>query len=149
MRSVLGLVLPALLLVPACGKSTVVNESSSTTMNYDAEEESESSIGVSFAGDDEAALEAADKLVRNGDYQRAVDAYRRVYENGNRDEDVRAEALFRMGSAQGNPLNPQRDYAAAVDTLERFLGEFPDHRLQYEAREKITGYRLLQAEGGG
>ena len=146
MRSTLFLLLPALLL-PACGGSTVVNERSSTTMNYDAEEETTNSVDLSLTGGDEGALEAAAKRVRDGDYQGAVALYRSVYANPTGDPDVRAEALFRMGSAQGNPLNPHRDYAAAVATLERFLEEFPDHRLVYEAREKITGYRLLQAEG--
>ena len=136
------ILLPLLLLL-ACGNRVDVEER--LDPSHDLEGETDTSRSVTLRGED--ALQRAERLAREGDYQAAVDAYRNLYRNASRSS-TRALALYEWARVEGNLLNPDRDVDAAIARLELLLEEFPDAEVAFRAQEELRRLQTWQDQAG-
>lgn len=95
----------------------------------------------------EDALERADRLVREGDFDGAIGIFRDIYRRGT-SSDARASALYEWARVEGNLLNPERDLDGAIARLELLLEEFPDATVAFRAREELARLRTFQSQSG-
>ncbi len=65
---------------------------------------------------------AVDEQMAGGNYQAALEGYRRIAEAYPRSAD---RALFCMGYLYAHPKNPDRDHQKALDAFKRLVAEHP------------------------
>jgi tetratricopeptide (TPR) repeat protein len=93
---------------------------------------------------DEADLELGKHYRTEGDYERATEAFLRVYENESGKVAHRSQALFELGKTYSDLLNPQKDYQKASFYFEKLLSDYPDSDLRKETGKQLDLIRGLQ-----
>lgn len=141
MRSVL--VLFCVLFLASCGQRVSVEERLDPYGGEDGE--GEYSRSTTLAGED--AMQRAERLTREGDFNAAIDVYRNLYRNAPRSS-VKAEALYEWARVEGNLLNPDRNVDQAIARLELLLEEFPDATIAFRAREELRRLQAWQDQSG-
>ncbi len=105
------------------------------------------STSYSLHGDkDEARLERAALASTSGDYQQAIAEYMKVYRHTSVKPESMEKALFGLGSAWSNLLNPRRDFQKALQYLEELVKRFPESDLRPRAEEKIVSIRGIVSD---
>ena len=95
-------------------------------------------------GDEEVTLEYAASLMRRAEYAKAAEAYLSVYRSSSAKAEYREQALLGLGIVYADLLNPDRDYARALQYLETLSAEFPESPLRERAEQKARDVRKLQ-----
>ena len=129
MKQFLGFLL-LVLLTGSCSIGRTTRTETNTT----------SSIGstISIHGSSaEAHLDRGKQYVIEGHFTNAAGEFEQAYTTPGADPEFRAEALFELGEAYTNILNPWRDSARALDYFRRLLEEFPDSEFVVDAEANI------------
>lgn len=95
---------------------------------------------------DEARLERASLAITEGDYQLAIEEYRKVYRHASARRESTEKALLGLGNAWSNLLNNQRDFDTALKYLEELVERFPDSELRPKAEAKIVSIHAIMAD---
>lgn len=139
------IVLITLAALAGCG-SPRLREAGSTRVAADGEEERSVGTSLRFTGSQaEALLDRARLAEEEGEYEAAVRDYLAVYRDPTHADALREAALFRVGMVYGSPLNVRKDYAKAVEYLERFIEEYPDSEHRETAEANLEKYREILA----
>lgn len=88
-----------------------------------------SSVGSSISihgSSAEAHLDRGKQYVLEGHFTHAMGEFEQAYTTPGADPKFRAEALFELGEAYSNVLNPWKDREKALDYFAKILDEFPD-----------------------
>jgi hypothetical protein len=131
------LALPAVLLSCA-GSTTTQRTNPEDNLQGEGSYSTKTSI---FTDKDDAALDVARGLRRDGRYDEAAEAFRALHEDTSVKPDVREKALFDRAHMTADLLNPGKDTAAAIALFERFLAEFPASEQADRAREQLDVLR--------
>jgi len=138
-------VLSCCLALAACGAS--IGSQQNYTEGTDpatGDPEASYSTNAQIYGDaDEKRLEEARALTRQRKYPEAVAIFEDLAGDSKVKDEFREGALFSLGEAQGAVFNPNKNYEAAILTLERFLSLYPDSERADEARTLITSYQQI------
>jgi len=126
-----------------CGKRAVVEQSSSTAFDAEARGEESHSTSLRLTGDPEELMRDAGRAERAGDFETAVAAYEKLLDTPAVENEVREEALYRLGMAYGDVRNGSRNYEAAVRELTRFLEAYPDSKYAETAEASREKFREL------
>jgi tetratricopeptide (TPR) repeat protein len=141
------MLLAALLMVGTagvgCGKRAVVEQSSSSDFDTEARGEGSVSTSLRLTGDPKELMAAAGRAEMDGDFDAAIAAYERLLDTSGVEEEVREEALYRLGMAYGDPRNGNRNYEAAIRELTRFLEAYPESKYAEPAAASRDKYRDL------
>jgi outer membrane protein assembly factor BamD (BamD/ComL family) len=139
------LLLAIMLLVAGtgCGKRAVVEQSSSSEFDTEAREDASVSTSLSLTGDPADFMAEAARAETDGNFGKAIDVYERLIENGSTPEEIREEALFRLGMAYGDARNGNRNYEAAVRELTRFVEAYPESKYNETATASRDKFREL------
>jgi len=109
------------------------------------EEGSYSTKTAIFTDADEASLDVARGLRRDGHFDKAADAFQALHEKASVKPEIREQALFDHAHLAGDPLNPHKDPATAIKLFNQFLKEFPDSDKADRAREQLTALESRSA----
>ncbi|HEX7878398.1 MAG TPA: hypothetical protein VF720_03260 [Candidatus Eisenbacteria bacterium] len=131
-RAALALLLAGLV---SCAGSTTTHRTNPEDNVRD--EGSYSTKTTIFTDADEAALDVARGLRRDGHFEKAADAFQALHENASVDPEIREQALFDHAHLAADPLNPKKDPAMAVKLFDQFLSEFPNSKDAERAREQL------------
>jgi len=141
--ALLGAVLLLLIAGIGCGKRAVVEQSSSTEFDAEARREESHSTSLRLTGDPEELMRDAGRAERAGDFEAAIAAYEKLLDTPGVEDEVREEALYRLGMAYGDVRNGSRNYEAAVRELTRFLETYPDSKYAETAEASREKFREL------
>ena len=135
------LVLAIGLVLLGCGKRATVDRTYDQGESPLGDPEESYGTNISFSDDEDAELDRAKALVRDRRFADATRVLTHLTQTAG--GDVRAEALLRLGEVQGSLMNPDKDYAAAVATLETLVNDYPRSEHRARAADAIERYRAL------
>ena len=134
-RGALGLLVLPVLLGACVGRTT------HTQVTTDEESSYGSSISV-HGSSAKAMLERGKQHVLEGRFTSAIASFRQAATDPDAESAIRAEALFELGEAHANLLNPARDAAKAAESFRKLIEEYPDSEFAEEAArylERLEG----------
>lgn len=88
-------------------------------------------------------LKYAKQFAGEGDYEKAIDLFQRIYENTKLESAAREEALLNLGNIYANVLYTGKDYEKTLFYLEKLLKEFPKTEFRSGVTESIKDIKEL------
>jgi hypothetical protein len=105
-------------------------------------EADEYSTKLTFTDRHSMLLQQGREAVAMGRFEEGIPVLQAVADDQSADAEKRAEAMFALGQAHANVLNPKRDVARAQALYERYLAEFPKSKERIQVEEAL---RSLQS----
>jgi outer membrane protein assembly factor BamD (BamD/ComL family) len=135
----------ATLLLAACsgGVSTQQSYEEGIDPSTGQPEESYSTNARLYGDKNEQRLEEAQALARAGQFPPAIETFESIAQDESVKTEVRSEALFSLGEAQGAVFNPNKNYETAIATLQRYLKLYPEGDNADEANDLIANYQKI------
>jgi outer membrane protein assembly factor BamD (BamD/ComL family) len=96
----------------------------------------------------QALLEQGRQARADGRWGEAFEDFRGVAENTDAKPEYRQQALYELGLAYSDLLNPSKDFDQAIGSLTRLVSEYPDSPLRGKAEDQIARIRELQSRTG-
>lgn len=88
-------------------------------------------------------FQAAAALVKENKFEQGQKAYDRIVTDSPHSAPA-ADSLFEIALIHAHPDNPAKDYARAIQTFEKFIERYSDHKKAAEARTWISALKTLQ-----
>ncbi len=93
--------------------------------------------------DSDKDFQAAAALVKVNNFPEGLRAYDKIVSDRPHSAPA-ADSLFEIALIHAHPDNPAKDYAMAIQTFEKFIERYSDHKKAAEARTWISALKTLQ-----
>lgn len=114
---------------------------SEQTVNTDRQEYG---AKVTFSDPHEVLVQRGRQAVAEGRFDEGIATLQSVTDDPQVKSETRATAMFALGQAHANMLNPKRDVARAEALYERYLQEFPDSKDRVQVEEALRSLRATR-----